>query len=54
MDEYFSLLIPVVVGMLLLCIGFSYREYRSGVMSITLGMVLMLGTAAFKILEKLT
>jgi hypothetical protein len=40
--------------MLLLCVGFSYREYRSGVASITLGMLLMLGTAAFKILEKLT
>jgi hypothetical protein len=54
MDEYFSLLIPVVVGMLLLCVGYSYREYSSGVMSITLGMLLMLGTAAFKILAKLT
>ncbi|WP_165869858.1 hypothetical protein [Pseudomonas sp. LS-2] len=54
MDEYFSLLIPVVVGMLLLCVGFSYREYRSGVASITLGMLLMLGTAAVQILEKLT
>ena len=54
MDEYFSLLIPVVVGMLLLCVGFSYREYRSGVASITLRMLLMLGTAAVQILEKLT
>ncbi|MDE1197291.1 MAG: hypothetical protein PW896_19530 [Pseudomonas sp.] len=54
MDEYFSLLIPVVVGMLLLCIGFSYREYRSGVASITLGMLLMLGTAAVQIMDKLT
>jgi hypothetical protein len=54
MDEYFSLLIPVVVGMLLLCIGFSYREYRSGVASITLGMLMMLGTAAVQIMDKLT
>ncbi|WP_447651605.1 hypothetical protein [Pseudomonas abietaniphila] len=54
MDEYFSLLIPIVVGMLLLCIGFSYREYRSGVASITLGMLLMLGTAAVQIMDKLT
>ncbi len=54
MDEYFALLIPVVLGMLLLCVGFSYREYSTGMMSITLGMLLMLGTVAFKILEKLT
>jgi hypothetical protein len=40
--------------MLLLCIGFSYREYRSGVASITLGMLLMLGTAAVQIMDKLT
>lgn len=54
MDEFFSLLIPVVIGMLLLCVGFSYRDHGSGVTSITLGMVLMLGTVAFKILDKLT
>jgi hypothetical protein len=54
MDEYLTILIPVVIGMLLLCVGFSYRDSRSGVASITLGMLLMLGTAAFKILEKVT
>lgn len=54
MDEYLTLLIPVVLGMLLLCVGYSYRDYSSGVASITLGMLLMLGTAAIKILEKLT
>jgi hypothetical protein len=54
MDDYFSILIPVVIGMLMLCVGFSYREYRSGIASITLGMVLMLGTAAVHILERLT
>jgi hypothetical protein len=50
MDEYLALLIPVVLGMLLLCVGYSYRDYSSGVASITLGMLLMLGTAAVKIL----
>jgi hypothetical protein len=54
MDEYLSLLIPVVIGMLLLCVGFSYRDYRSGVASITAGMVLMLGTVAFKILQQVS
>lgn len=53
MDEYLTLLIPVVLGMLLLCVGFSYRDFSSGVASITLGMLLMLGTAMLKILAKL-
>jgi len=53
MDAFQSMLLPVVIGMLLLCVGYSYQERGAGVFSIWLGIVSILGTVGFKILEKL-
>jgi hypothetical protein len=52
MDVIEALLLPVVGGMLL-CIGFNFQERTSGVLMVWLGMMLILGTVVFKILEKL-
>ena len=54
MDAFFAMLVPVLAAMLLLCIGFSYQERAVGVFMIWLGMMIMLGTMGFKILQKLT
>ncbi|MCQ2996634.1 hypothetical protein K3169_08885 [Pseudomonas phytophila] len=54
MGAFFSTLLPILAGMLLLCIGYSYQERNSGVFMIWLGMIGILGTVVFKILEKLS
>ncbi|MCS3468430.1 hypothetical protein M2401_002157 [Pseudomonas sp. JUb42] len=53
MDAFHSMLIPIVFGMLLLCVGFSYQERGSGVFMIWIGMFFIIGTIGFKIIEKL-
>jgi hypothetical protein len=54
MDAFFSILVPILAGMALLCIGYNYQERDSGVFMIWLGMIGILGTIVFKILQKLT
>jgi hypothetical protein len=54
MNAFYAMLLPITIGMLLLCVGYSYRERGSGVFMIWVGMLLILGTIGFKILEKLT
>ncbi|MFJ4144714.1 hypothetical protein [Pseudomonas sp. NPDC089734] len=54
MDPFHSMLIITVIGMLLLSVGFSYRDKGIGVFMIWIGMVFVIGTVGFKILEKLT
>lgn len=53
MDPVHSMLIPILVGMLLLCVGFTYQERAVGVFLLWLGMLCILGTVGYKILEKL-
>ena len=52
---FHSMMIPIVCGMLLLTIGFKFRERTSGVgvLMIWAGMLLIFGTIIFKILAKL-
>ncbi|GFM88011.1 hypothetical protein PSCICO_34100 [Pseudomonas cichorii] len=54
MDPFHSMLMITVIGMLLLSVGFSYRDRGAGVFMIWIGMVFVIGTVGFKILEKLT
>ena len=54
MDPVISLLFPLLTGMLLLCVGYSYQERTIGVFILWLGVICILGTATLKILEKLT
>lgn len=53
MDPVHSMLIPILAGMLLLCVGFTYQERGIGVLLLWLGMVCILGTVVYKILDKL-
>ena len=55
MSAFHSMMIPIVCGMLLLTIGFNFRERSSGVgvLMIWCGMLLIFGTIVFKILTKL-
>ena len=55
MSAFHSIMIPIVCGMLLLTIGFNFRERSSGVgvLMIWCGMLLIFGTIVFKILAKL-
>ena len=52
---FHSMMIPIIFGMLLLTIGFNFRERSSGigVLMIWAGMLLIFGTIIFKILAKL-
>jgi hypothetical protein len=54
MDPIHSMLIPILAGMLLLCVGYSYQERGIGVFVLWLGMLCIMGTVGYKILEKLT
>lgn len=54
MDAFFSIPLRVPVGMFMLCTGYNYQERNSGVFMIWLGMIGILSTVVFKILEKLS
>ena len=55
LSAFHSMMFPIVCGMLLLTIGFNFRERSSGVgvLMIWAGMLLIFGTIIFKILAKL-
>lgn len=53
LSQFHSMMIPIVSGMLLLTIGFNFRERGGGVLMIWAGMLLIFGTIVFKILAKL-
>ncbi|WP_185015439.1 hypothetical protein [Pseudomonas brassicacearum] len=47
------MLIPILSGMILLAIGFNFRDKNAGVFSMWIGMLLILATVIYKILAKL-
>ncbi len=53
MSAFHSMLIPILAGMLLLAIGFNFRDKNAGVFSMWVGMLLILATVVYKILAKL-
>ncbi|MCO7577249.1 MULTISPECIES: hypothetical protein [Pseudomonas] len=53
MSAFHSMLIPILMGMILLAIGFNFRDKNLGVFSMWIGMLLILGTVVYKILAKL-
>ncbi|ULT73969.1 MULTISPECIES: hypothetical protein [Pseudomonas] len=53
MSSFHSMLIPILTGMILLAIGFNFRDKNLGVFSMWIGMLLILGTVVYKILAKL-
>lgn len=53
MDSFHSMLAIIVLALFMLTLGFNYREYALGVFTIWLGMIFILASVGFKILEKL-
>jgi hypothetical protein len=53
MSLFNSMLIPILSGMILLAIGFNFRDKNAGVFSMWVGMLVILATVVIKILAKL-
>lgn len=53
MSAFHSMLVPVLVGLFLLTVGFSLRDRNAGVLMMWVGTMGMLGLMCWKILEKL-
>ena len=53
MSLFNSMLIPILSGMILLAIGFNFRDKNIGVFTMWIGMLTILATVIFKILAKL-
>ncbi|MDD0998564.1 hypothetical protein M5G20_22235 [Pseudomonas sp. TNT2022 ID1044] len=53
MSSFHAMLIPILIGMFMLAVGFNFRDKNAGVLAMWLGMLLILATVIFKILAKL-
>ncbi|CAI8886261.1 hypothetical protein SOP85_13905 [Pseudomonas sp. YuFO20] len=53
MSSFHGMLIPILIGMIMLAVGFNFRDKNAGVLAMWLGMLLILATVIFKILAKL-
>ncbi|MDO7897595.1 hypothetical protein [Pseudomonas citrulli] len=53
LSTFNAMLVPILAGMLLLAIGFNFRDKNVGVFAMWIGMLLILATVVFKILTKL-
>ncbi|MBZ9784815.1 hypothetical protein K9857_25050 [Pseudomonas sp. REP124] len=47
------MLVPILTGMILLAIGFNFRDKNLGVFAMWIGMLTILATVVIKILAKL-
>ncbi|MCK9797910.1 hypothetical protein M1B34_09265 [Pseudomonas sp. MAFF 302030] len=53
MSAFHAMLLPILAGMILLAIGFNFRDKNIGVFGMWIGMLLILCTVIYKILAKL-
>ena len=53
MSSFHAILIPILIGMIMLAVGFNFRDKNAGVLAMWLGMLLILATVIYKILAKL-
>ncbi|BFT64789.1 hypothetical protein [Pseudomonas moorei] len=53
LSSFHAMLVPILVGMILLAIGFNFRDKNLGVFAMWIGMLTILATVVFKILAKL-
>ena len=51
MSLFNALLIPILTGMILLAIGFNFRDKNAGVFAMWVGMLIILATVVIKILS---
>jgi hypothetical protein len=49
-----AMLVPILAGMILLAVGFNFRDKNVGVFAMWIGMLLILATVLFRIMTKLT
>jgi hypothetical protein len=53
MSSFHAMLIPILIGMIMLAVGFNFRDKNAGVLAMWLGMLLILATVIYQILAKL-
>ncbi|MBJ2241124.1 hypothetical protein JFT60_09570 [Pseudomonas sp. MF6772] len=53
MSAFHAMLIPILTGMILLAVGFNFRDKNLGVFGMWIGMLLILATIVYRILAKL-
>ncbi|MDI3355182.1 MULTISPECIES: hypothetical protein [Pseudomonas] len=53
LSSFHAMLIPILAGMIMLAIGFNFRDKNVGVFAMWIGMLMILATVIFKILAKL-
>jgi hypothetical protein len=53
MSSFHAMLIPILAGMIMLAIGFNFRDKNAGIFAMWVGMLMILATVVFKILAKL-
>ncbi|EJM21624.1 hypothetical protein PMI22_01767 [Pseudomonas sp. GM21] len=53
LSSFHAMLVPILAGMLMLAIGFNFRDKNAGVFAMWVGMLTIFGTVIFKILAKL-
>ncbi len=53
MSAFHAMLIPILAGMILLAVGFNFRDKNLGVFGMWIGMLLILATIVYRILAKL-
>ncbi|MNR66247.1 hypothetical protein D3C85_1896400 [compost metagenome] len=53
LSSFHAMLIPILAGMIILAIGFNFRDKNIGVFAMWIGMLTILATVIFKILAKL-
>jgi hypothetical protein len=53
MSAFHAMLLPILAGMILLAIGFNFRDKNIGVFGMWIGMLLILATIVYRILAKL-
>jgi hypothetical protein len=53
LSSFHGMLIPILSGMLLLAIGFNFRDKNAGVFAMWIGMLTIFATVVIKILAKL-
>jgi hypothetical protein len=53
MSTFHAMLVPILAGMILLAVGFNFRDKNAGVFTMWIGMLSILATVVIKILAKL-
>ncbi|WP_460122683.1 hypothetical protein [Pseudomonas sp. S2_C03] len=53
LSAFHAMLVPIITGMILLAVGFNFRDKNAGVFAMWIGMLTILATVVIKILVKI-